>query len=309
KVLEAQLRRNVDTATISWKNKWRLPNNTQQIEQADRECQRLRRLDWVSAQPFMGPLERFQWRTSASYYMCWYTMNEERSLAALGQPCDNFANCLDPQFGASNGDPRADDDTPFRCATYSFCPDPCCPRKHYGRLQECRHAEDNPCYAAAPSRHRECEFNRSDNRDFVSIALNRWNVSCACQHEGYEWDSRFGMCIDVDECVRGLHSCRQDSEACFNVAGSYRCGCQWGYLFETETQECVQNEELTAVETELYRPETATEKGKPVSIVKLIAEHLFDKSVQNGGRLAHSTVMKINIIVLTHLTVMFNYLM
>jgi hypothetical protein len=71
------------------------------------------------------------------------------------------------------------------------------------------------------------------------------------------------LSTDVDECVRGLHSCRQDSEACFNVAGSYRCGCQWGYLFETETQECVQNEELTAVETELYRPETATEKGKP----------------------------------------------
>jgi len=49
-------------------------------------------------------------------------MNEMPSLAALGEPCDNFANCLDPEFGASNGDPRADDETPFQCATYSFCP-------------------------------------------------------------------------------------------------------------------------------------------------------------------------------------------
>ena len=49
-------------------------------------------------------------------------MNEVPSLAALGEPCDNFANCLDPEFGASNGDPRADDETPFQCATYSFCP-------------------------------------------------------------------------------------------------------------------------------------------------------------------------------------------
>jgi hypothetical protein len=49
-------------------------------------------------------------------------MNEVPSLAALGEPCDNFANCLDPDFGASNGDPRADDEKPFQCATYSFCP-------------------------------------------------------------------------------------------------------------------------------------------------------------------------------------------
>jgi hypothetical protein len=61
-------------------------------------------------------------QTSASYYMCWYTMNEVPSLAALGESCDNFANCLDSEFGVSNGDPRADDKTPFQCATYSFCP-------------------------------------------------------------------------------------------------------------------------------------------------------------------------------------------
>ena len=65
---------------------------------------------------------RISAQTSASYYMCWYTMNEVPSLAKLGEPCDNFADCLDPQFGASNGDPRADDGTPFQCATYSFCP-------------------------------------------------------------------------------------------------------------------------------------------------------------------------------------------
>ena len=65
---------------------------------------------------------RISAQTSASYYMCWHTMNEVPSLAALGEPCDNFANCLDPEFGASNRDPRADDETPFQCATYSFCP-------------------------------------------------------------------------------------------------------------------------------------------------------------------------------------------
>jgi hypothetical protein len=54
--------------------------------------------------------------------MCWFTMREEPSLATLGEPCDNFAKCLDPDFGDSNEDPRANDSLPFSCATYSFCP-------------------------------------------------------------------------------------------------------------------------------------------------------------------------------------------
>jgi hypothetical protein len=78
--------------------------------------------------------------------------------------------------------------------------------------------------------------------------------------------SNYGQCIfstDVDECVQNLHSCRQGSEACFNVAGSYKCGCQWGYLFDTDTQQCVQNDVLIAVETEAARKHTSTEEGKP----------------------------------------------
>ena len=71
------------------------------------------------------------------------------------------------------------------------------------------------------------------------------------------------LSTDVDECVRGLHSCRRDSEACFNVEGSYRCGCQWGYLFDNETQQCVLNDDLMAVETRLYRPDTARDTGEP----------------------------------------------
>jgi hypothetical protein len=54
--------------------------------------------------------------------MCSFTMREEPSLAVLREPCDNFANCLDPEFGDSNGDPRADNRVPYQCATYSFCP-------------------------------------------------------------------------------------------------------------------------------------------------------------------------------------------
>lgn len=73
--------------------------------------------------------------------------------------------------------------------------DTCCPLKHYGSLQECRNSADNPCHTEAPYQERECGFDRSKNTDFWSIVLNRWNVSCACPEKGYEWDSRFGMCI------------------------------------------------------------------------------------------------------------------
>ena len=70
KVLGTELRRKVDTVTISKDNNWSLPNNTEQIKQADSECQRHRTLDWVSAKPFMGPLERFQWRVKITYKTC-----------------------------------------------------------------------------------------------------------------------------------------------------------------------------------------------------------------------------------------------
>lgn len=67
----------------------------------------------------------------------------------------------------------------------------------------------------------------------------------------------------MDECVQNLHSCSNGSEACFNVAGSYMCGCQWGYLFDTDAQQCVQNDALIAVETQASRKRTSIKVGKP----------------------------------------------
>lgn len=47
-----------------------------------------------------------------------------------------------------------------------------------------------------------------------------------------------------------------------------------------------------------------------VSIVKLIAKHLFaENSIQNGGTLACNTVMVNIVVVVSHLIVSFNYLM
>lgn len=87
--------------------------------------------------------ERFQWRTTVSYYMCWYTMLGVPELSIFGEPCDNHANCeMQP-----TGDPRADDTEPYACALYSFCPDHCCPMKRIGDMTDCHQSEANPCYA------------------------------------------------------------------------------------------------------------------------------------------------------------------
>ena len=89
--------------------------------------------------------ERFQWRTSASYYMCWYTMLETPELSVFGESCENHANCLDV-YGIENKDPRANDAKPFACALYSFCPDHCCPMKHIWYMRDCFQSPENPCY-------------------------------------------------------------------------------------------------------------------------------------------------------------------
>nr|XP_020650542.1 epidermal growth factor-like protein 7 isoform X1 [Pogona vitticeps]XP_020650543.1 epidermal growth factor-like protein 7 isoform X1 [Pogona vitticeps] len=40
---------------------------------------------------------------------------------------------------------------------------------------------------------------------------------------------------DVDECAGGRHGC---SQACLNVAGSYRCACQPGYALQEDEKTC-----------------------------------------------------------------------
>nr|XP_020650544.1 epidermal growth factor-like protein 7 isoform X2 [Pogona vitticeps]XP_020650545.1 epidermal growth factor-like protein 7 isoform X2 [Pogona vitticeps] len=46
-----------------------------------------------------------------------------------------------------------------------------------------------------------------------------------------------GKCCeaDVDECAGGRHGC---SQACLNVAGSYRCACQPGYALQEDEKTC-----------------------------------------------------------------------
>nr|XP_034196363.1 uncharacterized protein LOC117611947 [Osmia lignaria] len=238
-IKDTPLKREDDTVTIMKEQKWKVENNTKQIQAVQRDCQTAQRRDELTALPFQGPIERFQWRSTVSYYMCWYTMLGVPELSIFGESCDNYANCQMEHEGG-NGDPRADDTQPYACALYSFCPDHCCPIRHIRDMTDCYQSPVNPCYAANPPEHRTCTLNRQENQDFFSLIGNQINISCECMESGYEWSSRFGLCVDVNECTRGEHSCSiNDGEACMNMPGGYQCICKIGYVYDPGRRECV----------------------------------------------------------------------
>ncbi|XP_032688394.1 uncharacterized protein LOC116852300 [Odontomachus brunneus] len=286
------LRREDDTVIVMREQKWRPANNTEQILAAQRDCQMAQRRDNLTMVPFQGPIERFQWRTSVSYYMCWYTMQGVADLAVFGEPCDNHANCLD-EYGVHNKDPRADDTKPYACALYSFCPDHCCPMKHIRYMKDCFQSRRNPCYAENRPAHRKCTLNRDENRDFEALRLNRINVSCECHQRGHEWSSRFGLCVDVNECTRGTHNCTLDAgESCHNLLGSYTCICRLGYVYSSEVKRCVYNPDFDiTLMGDASEPKVAKTKGLLDTVIRTITR-------STGGSFANARHIYISLILI-----------
>nr|XP_031838899.1 uncharacterized protein LOC116429754 [Nomia melanderi] len=263
----AALRREDDTVTIMKEQNWNLARNTKQVLAVQRDCQAAQRRDKLTAVPFQGPIERFQWRTTVSYYMCWYTMLGVPELSIFGESCDNHANC---EVDGGNGDPRADDAKPYACALYSFCPDHCCPLKHIRSMSDCYQSPRNPCHAGNTASRRECTLNRQENHDFLSLIANQINISCYCPETGYEWSSRFGFCIDVNECTRKLHDCSlEDGETCFNMPGGYECVCKFGYAYDSELKACIVS---SVVQEALTINQTESNETKKTNIMEMIID-------------------------------------
>lgn len=189
-----------------------------------------------SFMPFYSPIEKFQWKTTASYYMCWYTMLGIPALSMLSEPCDNFGYDLD--FGSLGHDPRSNNKMSFACALFSFCPDPCCPQKYIMSYAECSEDENNPCFIENTFNNlsTKCETKRHDNQNLNGIIANKWNVSCFCKEDGYIWSSKYGMCVDINECTEEINKCDVLLESCLNTPGSYYCvyksGLSSPYTFE-----------------------------------------------------------------------------
>lgn len=206
-----------------------LPLKNELISKLNYDCNRALTDSVYVSHPFLDTKDRFKWVTTAVYYMCWYTMLGVPFLSMIGEPCDNFANCLERDYGYHNRDLRSDDRQPFACALHSFCPDPCCPRRHVRALHQCDN-EDNPCYfEGGISSDRNCLFERKNNQNLKGIIKNEWNITCQCKEAGFIWISNMGMCVDINECVTGIHSCDNVTEECINLPGTYECICKFGF--------------------------------------------------------------------------------
>ena len=82
---------------------------------------------------FSSRIELFQYRATASYYLCHFTLQRDKDLAYFGHKCN--INEMSIEFtksypvlvkGTPSKDYRALDDEQFKCAFLSFCPDVCC---------------------------------------------------------------------------------------------------------------------------------------------------------------------------------------
>lgn len=276
RIRNSGLRRQDDTNVVIQEQGWSRSNHTEQIDTVEEECRKMQKVDNIRADPFQGPIERFQWRTTASYYMCWYTMNEVPNLARLGEKCDNFAACLDGKFGAYNHDPRANDENDYSCSRYSFCPDLCCPHRHLSKMDDCWEHEGNPCFASNSPGLRKCVLNRTQNTDFRNLILNRWNVTCRCPQIGYEWDSRYGICVDIDECLGDSHGCDLEREACLNLPGSFQCACRWGYA--KRDGRCEPNQALNLIKLYSFKTDNTTHSRMATSLIKRLFKWMFRSS-------------------------------
>lgn len=116
--------------------------------------------------------------------------------------------------------------------------------------------------------------------NFRDTILNRWNVTCKCQNKGYEWNSMFGMCIDIDECAIGMDDCESKMESCVNLPGSFRCVCQWGHKWNDQLQRCESNPALSTIKLlskkkeEVVEEPTITVFGR----LKRTIKHIFGRN-------------------------------
>ncbi|KAL5243977.1 hypothetical protein ACI65C_011387 [Semiaphis heraclei] len=278
-VVETHLQRTSSTDYIMRQMNWTVEKHGGYIRMVNDECVRLKTLDWTKPEPFRGPLDRFRWRVTASYFMCWYTMQNITLLSRFSESCDDIGEC---QNGDKFNDFRAINNVPYQCALYSFCPDQCCPLRQATHPTECQ--DVNPCRHSMVEN--KCKFIRNYNTWLPSIIYNEWNVSCTC-NTGYEWESRYSMCIDINECIKNIDLCDNKSETCINLPGRYKCICRWGFQWSTEQQICVPDMLVKSAEIRYglrYERDTVTNKSTPV---KNMTNFIWNFFINLWNRLRH----------------------
>ncbi|CAH1782808.1 unnamed protein product [Owenia fusiformis] len=195
--------------------------------------------------PFESHLAQFQYRLTASYYMCWFTMQNLPELKKFGSKCDligwRFKGRYKTEIVKSK-DYRIYDREPFDCALLSFCPDFCCGGVSGGQpptARQCNNHKTNPCSKLPDDK--TCKHDFTQNHSFRDLIKNRVNITCNCENyrKGFVWSMRFHMCIDRDECYDRNFTCSDSHHICRNTVGGYDCVCKRGYHWDEVEKKCV----------------------------------------------------------------------
>lgn len=145
---------------------------------------------------------------------------------------------------------------------------------------ECALSQLAPCWNMTELSSTFCNMTLEHNTDMTSIVYNRWNVSCECREVGFVWDSRFGICVDRNECLEGSHSCDVESQTCINTVGGHACCCKWGFEFDNATTKCVVSSVVQTVLDRVREPrklnqiEKPNTKPEPLSVLMILRKVL-----------------------------------
>lgn len=199
--------------------------------------------------PFRSALELFQYRTTASYYLCWYT-DHSNPLMAFKTNTNCLANL--PKVAESDGKRIFDFRsvmmklisekgvvTPFTCSFLWFCPDPCYGKSTSGNVPFMTKAVNDKLNPCSRLRDKTCFWVNGRNNNFDYLIRNRINYTCNCGNEraGFVWSPKYSICIDQDECYDGVVKCPPD-KICSNTVGSHTCRCRRGFKENTATKKC-----------------------------------------------------------------------
>jgi hypothetical protein len=197
--------------------------------------------------PFDNLLQIFNFRVTASYYLCYHALNREPIMEYFGKSCNEAVFTKDSSnriiinkhYNDSYTFNSRNVEKPFECALFSFCPDTCCHRAFTNKknttsnlktsqewLQLC--TLTNPCSNFGNG---VCELSNNENKNIDDLKLNKINITCQCK-SGYRYNNHFKDCLDIDECNEMSHNCFGFKQVCLNTIGSFICLCDDGYSFE-----------------------------------------------------------------------------
>ncbi|XP_069137837.1 uncharacterized protein [Argopecten irradians] len=254
--------------------------------------------------PFSSALEQFQYRTTASYYMCWYTELRSKPLAYEGH-----TECLASLELSSeaNGEKiydwrsigtaatarrkRNKRVSPFTCAYLWFCPDPCYGKNSLGKIRNLKQALADPLNPCRKLKDRACFWMTSKNNNFEDLQRNRINYTCNCRNErpGFIWSPKYSICIDQDECYDGVANCSSD-KVCRNGVGTYKCHCRRGFKQNTTTGLCERHALFRPTSHMSMKPRKEQQEEDQSRIWTAI-DRLF--GLNSSTRNYHSTIFQI----------------